>query len=156
MKWSLASSGAAGSEPSPPRYWFTWYERCEFSTPRRPACRTGSSAAGTLDELLATSDILCLHVPLTGQTRALIGRRELLLLPPGAVVVNVARGGVLDEEALIDLLGTGHIAGAGLDVFETEPLLPLPPSSRPPTRSCRRIVRRTRSARPGGGELEHR
>ena len=82
----------------------------------------GVVRCGTLDELLAASDILCLHVPLTGQTRGLIGRRELLLLPPGAVVVNVARGGVLDEEALVDLLGTGHIAGAGLDVFETEPL----------------------------------
>lgn len=90
--------------------------------PEAASVPDGVVRCGTLDELLAASDILCLHVPLTGQTRGLIGRRELLLLPPGAVVVNVARGGVLDEEALVDLLGTGHIAGAGLDVFETEPL----------------------------------
>jgi D-3-phosphoglycerate dehydrogenase / 2-oxoglutarate reductase len=82
----------------------------------------GVLSCGTLDEVLAASDILCLHVPLTEQTRGLIGRRELLLLPRGAVVVNVARGGVLDEDALIDLLEDGHIGGAGLDVFETGPL----------------------------------
>jgi D-3-phosphoglycerate dehydrogenase / 2-oxoglutarate reductase len=87
----------------------------------------GVTRCATLGDLLAESDILCLHVPLTAQTRGLIGRAELLELPRGAVVVNVARGGVLDEEALADLLESGHIGGAGLDVFETEPL---PPTSR--------------------------
>jgi D-3-phosphoglycerate dehydrogenase len=87
----------------------------------------GVVRCSTLDELLPASDILCLHVPLTESTRNLIGRRELLLLPRGAVVVNVARGGVLDEAALVELLGTGHIGGAGLDVFETEPLPAMSP-----------------------------
>jgi D-3-phosphoglycerate dehydrogenase len=76
----------------------------------------------SLDELLERSDLLCLHVPLTPETRGMIGRRELSLLPPGAVVVNVARGGVLDEGALAELLVEGRLGGAGLDVFETEPL----------------------------------
>ncbi|HTT88030.1 MAG TPA: NAD(P)-dependent oxidoreductase [Acidimicrobiales bacterium] len=87
----------------------------------------GVIRCATLDELLPASDILCLHVPLTQQTRGLIGRRELLLLPVGAAVVNVARGGVLEENVLVELLEEGHIGGAGLDVFETEPL---PPTSR--------------------------
>ena len=82
----------------------------------------GVSRCATLEELLPRSDILCLHVPLGDQTRGMIGRRELSLLPTGAVVVNVARGGVLDEEALADLLESGHIGGADLDVFDSEPL----------------------------------
>jgi D-3-phosphoglycerate dehydrogenase / 2-oxoglutarate reductase len=90
--------------------------------PAVAAAPEGVIRCGSLDELLPASDILCLHVPLTQQTRGLIGRRELLLLPVGAVVVNVARGGVLDENALVDLLEEGHLSGAGLDVFETEPL----------------------------------
>jgi D-3-phosphoglycerate dehydrogenase / 2-oxoglutarate reductase len=75
-----------------------------------------------LDTLLARSDVLSLHVPLSTNTRDLIGRRELALLPPGAIVVNVARGGIVDEEALAELLHSGHLAGAGLDVFAEEPL----------------------------------
>lgn len=75
-----------------------------------------------LDELLAASDMLSVHVPLTSETWGLIGRRELALLPAGAVVVNTARGGILDEDALADLLIAGRLGGAGLDVFATEPL----------------------------------
>jgi D-3-phosphoglycerate dehydrogenase len=77
---------------------------------------------GELDELLRRSDVLSVHVPLTAQTRGLIGHRELSLLPAGAVVVNVSRGGIVDEPALAGLLGTGHLGGAGLDVFTAEPL----------------------------------
>ena len=61
-------------------------------------------------------------MPLTQETRGLIGRRELLLLPPGAIVVNVARGGIIDEDALAELLCSGRLGGAGLDVFDSEPL----------------------------------
>jgi D-3-phosphoglycerate dehydrogenase len=75
-----------------------------------------------LDELLPEVDVLTLHVPLTAETRHLIGARELALMRPDAVIVNTCRGGVVDEAALIDALETGSIAGAGLDVFEEEPL----------------------------------
>ncbi len=76
--------------------------------------------------VLASVDALILACPLTERTRHLIGERELALLPAGAVVVNVARGAVIEESALIGALEAGHLGGACLDVFETEPL---PPSS---------------------------
>jgi D-3-phosphoglycerate dehydrogenase len=76
----------------------------------------------SLDELLVQSQLLSLHLPLTTQTRGLLGARELALLPAGAVVVNVARGGILDEDALAGELNSGRLGGAGLDVFSQEPL----------------------------------
>jgi D-3-phosphoglycerate dehydrogenase len=75
-----------------------------------------------LDDLLAASDLLSIHVPLTPSTRGMVGREQLALLPEGAVVVNVARGGIVDEQALADALISGHLGGAGLDVFAEEPL----------------------------------
>jgi phosphoglycerate dehydrogenase-like enzyme len=77
-----------------------------------------------LDDLLRTSDVLSLHVPLTEGTRGLVGARELDLLPPGAVVVNTARGPVLDVEALCDRLDDGRLGAAGLDVYDDEPHVP--------------------------------
>ena len=74
------------------------------------------------DDLLQASDAVSLHVRLTGDTRHLIGRRELGLMRPGALLVNVARGGVVDPDALVEALQSGHLAGAGLDVFEPEPI----------------------------------
>ncbi len=74
-----------------------------------------------LDALLAESDVVSLHVPLTDGTRHLIGRRELALMGPSAVLVNTARGPVVDEEALADALHAGTIFGAGIDVYEREP-----------------------------------
>lgn len=82
----------------------------------------GVERAADLPDLLRRSDMLSLHLPLIPATKGLIGRDELRLLPAGAVVVNVARGGIIDEDALAELLHGGHLAGAGLDVFETEPL----------------------------------
>lgn len=76
----------------------------------------------TLDALLSSSDIVTIHLPLTAQTRNLIGARELGLMKPGAYLVNTARGEIVDEEALADALQQGHLAGAGLDVFSSEPL----------------------------------
>ncbi len=75
-----------------------------------------------LDELLSTVDDLVLALPLTPDTNGLIGARELALLRPGARVVNVGRGELIDEPALIDALQRGHVGGAALDVFTTEPL----------------------------------
>jgi C-terminal binding protein len=81
----------------------------------------GIKRARTLDDLLAQSDILSIHAPLTPLTRHMIGLRELSLLPAGAVVVNTARGPILDLDALETLLREGTIAGAGLDVIPVEP-----------------------------------
>ncbi len=76
-----------------------------------------------LDELLAASDFVTLHVNLDATTRHLIGRRELALMKPTAILVNTSRGPVVDEEALVAALQAGTIKGAGLDVFEEEPAM---------------------------------
>lgn len=74
-----------------------------------------------LPGLLRHSDVLSIHCPLTDRTRGLLDRSALGQLPPGAVILNTARGGILDEEAAIALLHQGRLGGAGLDVFEGEP-----------------------------------
>jgi len=74
-----------------------------------------------LDELLATSAVTSLHCPLTAQTMGIIGARELALMPRGALLLNTARGGLVDEAALLDALRRGHLGGAALDTLETEP-----------------------------------
>jgi glyoxylate reductase len=74
-----------------------------------------------LDTLLRESDFVSLHVPLTDETKHLIGRRELELMKPGAYLINTARGPVVDETALVEALRDKRIAGAGLDVYENEP-----------------------------------
>jgi phosphoglycerate dehydrogenase-like enzyme len=75
----------------------------------------------SLHDLLATCPIVTLHVPLTPLTANLIGDRELAIMPRGGVLVNTARGGILDEEALVRALSTGHLAGAGIDAWRVEP-----------------------------------
>ncbi|MBF8779483.1 2-hydroxyacid dehydrogenase [Pseudomonas fulva] len=74
-----------------------------------------------LDELLGQVDALTLHCPLNEHTRHMIGARELALLKPGALVVNTARGGLIDEQALADALRSGHLGGAATDVLSVEP-----------------------------------
>ncbi|WP_048861511.1 phosphoglycerate dehydrogenase, partial [Acidisphaera rubrifaciens] len=74
-----------------------------------------------LDALLARADFISLHVPMTDQTRNILSRAALERAKPGVRIINCARGGLIDETALADLLRTGHVAGAALDVFETEP-----------------------------------
>lgn len=77
---------------------------------------------GTLQELLARAEVLSLHCPLTAETRNMIGAAELARLPQGALFINAARGGIVDEAALLVALESGHIGGAAIDVFATEPL----------------------------------
>jgi lactate dehydrogenase-like 2-hydroxyacid dehydrogenase len=74
-----------------------------------------------LKEMLPRCDFVSLHTPLNVSTRHILDRETMALLPRGAIVVNSARGGLIDEAALIDLLESGHLGGAGLDVFEQEP-----------------------------------
>jgi phosphoglycerate dehydrogenase-like enzyme len=76
-----------------------------------------------LDDLLAQSDILSLHLPYVSQNRHSIGAAELAKMKPSAILINTARGPLIDEESLVDALEKGRLAGAGLDVFEREPLL---------------------------------
>ncbi|MEJ6655422.1 MAG: 2-hydroxyacid dehydrogenase [Pseudomonas sp.] len=74
-----------------------------------------------LAELLPQVDVLSLHCPLTEQTRHLIGAEQLALMKPGSLLINAGRGGLVDEQALVDSLRSGHLGGAGFDVLTTEP-----------------------------------
>ena len=84
----------------------------------------GVRRAANLDQVLQAADILTLHVPLTAQTRNLIDAAALARMRPDAILINTARGGLVDELALRDALVEGRLLGAGLDVFETEPVGP--------------------------------
>ncbi len=107
----------SGAGQSPARYRLPAIEAIDQG--RHPAEVWGIEA---LDRLLQASDYLACTLPLTRETRGLIGARELALLRPGAFVINVSRGPIFDEIALIEALRAGRLAGAALDVFATEPL----------------------------------
>ena len=97
------------------------------------AAAAGATRLATLDELLGTSDIVSVHVPLTPGTRGLIGAAQLALMKPTAFLVNTSRGPIVEEGALIAALEGGKLAGAGLDVYDQEPL--------PPDHRLRRVER---------------
>lgn len=82
------------------------------------------SAAKSLGDALSGTDILTIHAPLTAETRNVIDRVALERLAPGAIVINCARGGIVDEAALAELARSGHIGGVGVDVFSVEPIAP--------------------------------
>jgi D-3-phosphoglycerate dehydrogenase len=88
--------------------------------------------AESLDELLDDADIVTVHTPLTDETRGMIGRRELARLSPSAIVVNMARGGIVDEDALAEALSAGNLAAAAVDAFVKEPVGPDHPLGRMP------------------------
>ena len=94
-------------------------------------CRSGKSSSTVydkvlpvteLDTILPQTDLLAMSLPATPETKGILSRERLALLPEGAYIVNVGRGSAIDEEALADNLESGHLAGAALDVFQTEPL----------------------------------
>ena len=87
-----------------------------------PAYAGSGVKALPLAELLATSDVLSLHVPLVDSTRGLLDAARLATMKRGAVLINTARGGIVDEQALAAALRSGHLGGAAIDVFGTEPL----------------------------------
>ena len=98
--------------------------RVIFFDPYRPngaELAIGVERALTLDDLLRQTDTLSIHAPLTPDTNRMIGARELALLPKGAVVINTARGPIIDIDALASALKSGHLSGVGLDVVPIEP-----------------------------------
>jgi len=99
--------------------------RVLFHDPYAPAGThkaLGLERAASLDDLLRASDTLSVHCPLSAETRGLIGEREIALLKPGSFLVNTARGDIVRKAAVFAALRSGHLAGAGLDVVENEPL----------------------------------
>lgn len=102
-----------------------------FVTAARMA-ELGCTPAASLDELLPQVDFLTLHVMATPETKGMIGARQLGLMKKTAIVVNVARGGVIDEQALADALAAGTVGGAGVDVFTAEPTVPEQPLLKAP------------------------
>jgi glyoxylate reductase len=81
----------------------------------------GARFVPQLDDLIAEADILTLHCPMTDETRGMIDARRIALMKPGSSIINTARGELIDQEALIAALKSGHLAGAGLDVYPDEP-----------------------------------
>jgi len=103
-----------------------------------------------LDELLRTADAVSIHLKLTEESRGLVGEREIARMKPGALLVNTARGAIVDTPALVAALGAGHLGGAGLDVYDVEPL---PPGH--PLLACAQVVLTPHNAdlTPEGMEL---
>ena len=124
-----------------------------FVTPEA-AAQARRRAASTLDALLARADSITVHVPLTPETRGLLGRDAFAKMKQGVLIVNAARGGIVDEAALLEALDAGKVAGAALDVFEEEP----PPADHPlrgaPARDLHAAPRRL--DRAGAGERRDR
>ncbi len=100
------------------------------------ALEHGVESVARLDDLWARCDFITLHTPLTPETRNVVGKRELALMKPTARIINCARGGLIDEPALLEALDAGKLAGAAIDVFEPEP----PPADHPLVKHPRVLV----------------
>ena len=122
-KWGIIGLGNIGREVARLASAFG----CEVSyTSTSGVAREEDYPALPLEDLLAESDIVSIHAPLNAKTLNLIDKRELSLMKPSAILINVARGGIVNEEALTAALDGGVIRGAALDVFSTEPLTDSP------------------------------
>lgn len=122
-KWGIIGLGNIGREVARLASAFG----CEVSyTSTSGVVREEQYPALTLEKLLAESDIVSIHAPLNAKTLNLLGEKELSLMKPSAIIINVARGGIVNEEALAAALDGGVIRGAALDVFSTEPLTDSP------------------------------
>lgn len=88
---------------------------------QRPGTQTASAGRIALPELLPQVDVLSIHCPLTADTAGLIGRQQIALMRPHAILINTARGGIVDEQAVVDALRGGQLGGAGFDVLSEEP-----------------------------------
>jgi phosphoglycerate dehydrogenase-like enzyme len=108
-----------------------------FDTPRKPMGIEAELGVQYLsfEKLIETSDIVSLHLPLTDATRHMFNKDTLALMKPTAVLINTSRGGIIDEAELFDALSKNRLLGAGLDVFENEPLL-----QESPLRSLKNVV----------------
>lgn len=89
--------------------------------------RSTGASVSSFEDVIAQSDVVSLHVPLTPATRGILSGAAMSRMKPGSCLVNVSRGGLLDEQALLEHLESNHLTGAALDVFETEPLSPSSP-----------------------------
>lgn len=98
-----------------------YYSRNRLSPAQEKA--SGNAKYVSFDELLATSDVLSLNLPLNPKTHHIISHAEFAKMKDGIVIVNTARGAVMDEAALVDALDSGKVASAGLDVYEDEPTI---------------------------------
>lgn len=105
----------------------------EVVVSQRPGSKHLQTGRVPFHEVLEESDILSLHLPLTRETAGLIGADELASMKPGALLINTARGGIVDEAALADALRSGHLGGAGIDVLSREPPSPDNPLLAPET-----------------------
>lgn len=118
-KWGVVGMGAIGREVARLASAFG----CDVAyASTSGAVRKEEYPQMTLTELLGWADVVSVHCPLTPATKGLIGKKELSMMKPTSIIINVARGGIIDEAALADALNNKVIAGAGLDVFSREPL----------------------------------
>ena len=118
-KWGIIGLGAIGREVARLATAFG----CEVAyTSTSGVVREEAYPHKSLEELLGWADVVSVHCPLTPATKGLIGEKELQRMKPTSIIINVARGGIIDEEALAKALNNNVIAGAGLDVFSREPL----------------------------------